>query len=106
MTSKIFDLFGVESATVGSVARIVAERTGLALSLHDSDARGGEYYRTGVGDRPEIIVQANATDEPDSLAEKGFPSFSVLIYLNYGTLELRDKLSTFEELAVLRNEDL
>ena len=54
---------------------------GIALAAHESSYRGGDYYRTEVGDA-DVILQINFVDDDGQRAEPDFQTHDLLLYLD------------------------
>lgn len=103
---KTFELFGVKMGSLSNLTKIIAEATGCTFYLHDSDFRGGGYYRTKVGVKPSLVVQRNSVDDEGYRIEDDFSDYSLLVYVNDGNSSISEMLISIEGLDLLRSEQL
>jgi hypothetical protein len=72
-------LCGFTEGALPELAVKLERAVGLRLELHDSEMRGGDYYRY-EGDGEQIILQSNR-DNGD-IAEEDFPEIPILLYID------------------------
>lgn len=102
--SARFILYGMEGWALSEAARSIATVLGVDFSVRNSSYKGGDYYfYRGVG-RLEISIEGNVCDDEDILTEPEFPQCGVLVYVNCSISEVEQKLSTLENLQLLRAE--
>jgi hypothetical protein len=74
-------LFGFVAGTLESITSEVGIALGVKFQLHDSQFRGGDYYRFESGPELYILQRNNDGGSPDEPAEEEFGNYPVLLYL-------------------------
>ena len=78
---KAHQLFGSTSMALRDATAVLAQVLGKQFVLHDSDYRGGEYFRLeheGVA----LVLQRNFEDEEGVLTESSHQGVRLLLYLD------------------------
>ena len=78
---KAHQLFGSTSLALLDATALLAQVLGKQFVLHDSDYRGGEYFRLeheGV----TLVLQRNFADEEGVLTESSHQSVQLVLYLD------------------------
>ncbi|MEE1763539.1 hypothetical protein [Streptomyces sp. SP18BB07] len=104
--SARFILYGMEGWALNEASRSISTALGVEFSVRNSSYKGGDYYfYRGVG-RLEISIEENVRDDEGILGEPEFPQFDALVYVNCSISEVERKLSTVEDLQLLRAETI
>lgn len=104
--SARFSVFGVKNGHLASIAQLVGRSLDISLSKRESSYKGGEYYFNRSGDGVEISIERNVRDEEGGDAELDLSDYGVLVYVNYGSMEMEDRISGVAGLELLRVEDV
>ena len=78
---KAHQLFGSTSMALQDATALLAQVLGKQFVLHDSDYRGGEYFRLEL-EGVKLVLQRNFADEEGALAESSHQGFRLLLYLD------------------------
>lgn len=105
---KKVDLYSLPTADIDAARQCVEEAFALQMEPHESDYRGGAYYRFTEGDSG-LVLQENFLDDDGERVERQFPDATILLYVNaeaaqaaeYGRL-LKGKM---EGATLLRSDD-
>jgi hypothetical protein len=74
-------LFGFVAGTLESISSEVSMALGVKFHLHDSQFRGGDYYRFESGRELYILQRNNDGGSPDERAEEEFGNYPILLYI-------------------------
>lgn len=80
---KTCDIYGVSDIKDLESARLLIERI-LAMSMmkHESDARGGDYYRCGGSGNEHFILQSNQDPQDGEWTEPGCQDCLFILHVN------------------------
>ncbi|MPY60585.1 hypothetical protein [Streptomyces spongiae] len=102
--SARFVLYGIKGTDADEVAHGVADVLGIEFSLRNSSYKRGSYYFHRGAERLSISIERHAHDDEGVLGEPQYPQYGVLVYVNYSVPEVEQKLSTLEQIELLRTE--
>jgi hypothetical protein len=78
---KKASLFSVAATSLNEAKVAIESALGIELQCHDSDYRGGDYFRFDAADL-ELIVQENFVEDDGEPTEARFPSAPFLLYVD------------------------
>jgi hypothetical protein len=74
------DLYAVPTLVLASARRLLEETLGVAMELHDSSWRGGDYF-LGFRDRNETYTLQRNRLNASEPAEEEHPDVDVILYV-------------------------
>ena len=78
-----FDVYGVSSDSLDGARDLVEAAVGRKFVAHESDYRGGAYYRAdGCENEEEMILQRNHDPFEDEWAEPEWKDFQNILYVS------------------------
>jgi hypothetical protein len=91
-----YDLYGLYSDDLDSLAGIIGQVLGITFIPHDSSYRGGAYYRFGTPGQEELILQRNYDEIDQEVVESEFGAYPFLLYVGptNRSREIRERLMT------------
>ena len=78
---KKSNLFGVSALELDAARTVVEQVLGAALEAHESEYRGGDYFRLEK-DGAKLVLQANFLEDDGETAEAEYPNADVLLYID------------------------
>ena len=75
-------LFGVTGNDIRESCDAVGGASGIQMMPHESDYRGGEYFRFGDTGVEHFILQRNFQDDEGEWVEPAFQKYHILLYVN------------------------
>jgi len=81
---RAYDLYGSKQSNLDFARSIVEKALGVRFTAHESDWRGGEYFRYRREGDESFMLQLNVGDD-DEPAELVFPEYLVLLYIERTT---------------------
>lgn len=80
---KTFDIYGFSCGQELDVARRAVEAAlGIALELHESSWRCGDYYRFGDAGSEHFILQRNYDEFGGEWTVESLKEYALLLYVN------------------------
>ncbi|MFD8489446.1 hypothetical protein [Streptomyces sp. NPDC059712] len=101
-----FTVFGASDCTCSDVAASLGEALQINLSERESSFKGGKYYFTRGPDGVEISVERNVRDEEGVYSEPEFSKYKILVYVNYGRVDVDEAVAAISGLHLLRTENI
>ena len=71
-------VYGIDSRDLESAAPIIGDALGIAFRRHESDFRGGRYYRHET-ERGLVLLQNNLDVLDDTAFEDGWPTDQLIL---------------------------
>lgn len=81
-SSRYYDVYGFGRADLERVRLAVERSLGVILELHESEHRGGEYYRLGLPGAENLELQRNFNVIESEYTEPDFREHEILLYVN------------------------
>lgn len=107
--TEAYDLYGFMSDDIDQARRRLETALGIAFAEHDSDYKGGDYFRWGDDGGENFILQRNVDPYDDAPSEQKFPDHPVIFYVNATARAAQLQRTITEGCAactLLRHEDL
>jgi hypothetical protein len=97
-----FILFGFNGDNVARVASAIRDSLRIGLTRRESSFKGGEYFFMRDSSGMEISVERNVRDEDGDFAEPDFQEYGILVYVNYSTSRVEEKIAALAGVNLLR----
>lgn len=78
---KKSNLFGASALDLDAARAVIEQVLGAALEAHESEYRGGDYFRLEKSGA-KLVLQANFLEDDGETAEAEHPDAGVLLYID------------------------